>query len=240
MSVDAWAMLKVGAKDEALRHMTEAYLQKGTPSDIMRLGVAYLWAEDYRSAWEHFLRVNEQYPKHADDFYAMAGAAQWCLGKPCDGVNQWTEGLACQYTDWARVTLPLLLYFASVVKPSTFSLDHAKRLLTNRAKDDRIQKWPGPIAQFVLDQLDEDGLRRNCEGFNDRDTALRNWKADFYLAVVEHARGNVERYSQLLQKCTTMSDDEFATKRDTFLGKLWAPEFFLARHELSRIGVSPP
>jgi lipoprotein NlpI len=234
MSVDAWALLKAGAKDEALRHLKEGYLKEGTPTHIMRLGVAYLWTEDYLSAWKHFIEVNERYPKYADRFYAMAGAAQWCLEKPQEAVKAWREGLDCQYTDSARVSLPLILYFASVVKPDVFSADEANRLLTDRAKSNRIQKWPGPITQFLLDQIDEDSLRHKCEGFNEGDTTLRNWRADFYLALVERVRGNLQRYRDLLRRCTTLSDHEFDADRNTFLDKLWGPEFFLARHELGR------
>jgi hypothetical protein len=61
---------------------------------------------------------------------------------------------------------------------------------------------------------------------------IRHWEADFYLGILEHARGNRERAIELMRKTAITTDDDFDLfKRQRYLAIIWQSEFFIARHE---------
>src|SRR5262249_3215657 len=147
----------------------------------------------------------------------------------------WREGLACEFVDVAGgVTLPLLLYHASVLEPTVFPRDEAVQLLETRADDGRASIWPGPVAAYLLDWVHEADLRSECEGDDKSDTAIRNWMAEFYLATHDRARGDDSRFAELMQRTATTTDCDFDPKMPDFLTKQWHYELFLARHYVER------
>jgi lipoprotein NlpI len=228
-----WVLLRRGNAEEAILQIQDAYSRQPNPSNIMELGVAYLWLGNYQAAWEHFYDVLQTYPRSMSVFYGMCGAAKWCMDEPDKAVSQWRAGLNAQYADagGAGVRLPLLLYFGSVVNSSVFSRTEAEGLLAEKASDPRAQNWLGPLAGFVTGRIDENELQKRCTGGNEADTRSGLWLADFYAGVVEMGRGNVAGFKEAMRKIldTTVgqtSDEKF------FLSCLWQPEFFLARHEL--------
>ena len=204
----------------------------------MELGVAYLWVQDYQAAWEHFDSANQRYPKHADVFYGMAGAAKWCSNDPQESVRQSAAGLECQYADAAGgVRLPLLLFFASVVRPQVFDRTEAETLLAIlREGSLRARNSPGALAGLVLGGIDAGDFRDRCVGRNESDTLLRRWLTDFYVGVVEHERGSLGAFKEAMKKTATTVDDDFEVNKGHYLRKLWHPEFFIARHEAAGLG----
>jgi hypothetical protein len=226
-----WQLLQTGRDSEAICQLRNAYERKGT--HVMDLGVAYLWVRDCQAAWEHFNSLNVRRPKHISSYYGMAGAAKWCLDDPEASVREWHTGLKCAYADGAGgVQVPLLLFLASVVKPELFEREEAERLLAIRVENPLIRNWPGPLAEFVSGRIGVDALRSRCIGIDDDETFTRTWRGDFYISVLEYARGNVGQFQEVMQKIATTSPDDFdLTRRRRYLAKLWCPEFFIARHE---------
>src|SRR5690349_2826142 len=96
-----WNLIRRGDQELAIGKLREAYSHNPSPSRTMELGVAFLWVEDYRSAWEHFDFANRQQPKHSAAFYGMSGVAKWCLNERREAVSQWRAGLGCAYADAA-------------------------------------------------------------------------------------------------------------------------------------------
>lgn len=232
-----WQLLRHGENEEALRRMREAYAHDQGPSYVMDLGVAYLWLGRYDAAWEHFNGANRKEPKRYDVYYGMAGAAKWCLDERDVAIRQWQVGCDCEYADGAGgVGAPLHLFIASLLAPELFARSDAEKLLTVRADDPRVECWPGPIAEFILRRIDENGFRRKCAGVNERDTFMRHWLADFYLGVLELSRGNVQRFREAARKASLTSADDFDRTKKQYLGKLWHEEFFIARHEIQGHG----
>jgi hypothetical protein len=226
-------MLRSGRADEALRQLRDACDEKDSSSRIIELGVAHLWVENYIAAWEHFCAANERYPNKISAFYEFAGVAKWCLGEFLAAVDEWRMGLTCEFADSAGgARLPLLLFVASVLKPGVLARTDVEKLLTVRADDRRVRNWPGPVVQFVLGRIDETAFRAASVGRNEVDTLLRNWRADFYLGILEYVRGNTGRFRELMRKTANTTDDDFdLTKRQRYLRKLWHAEFFIARNE---------
>lgn len=231
---DPWALLQAGKIEEGLRPFAEAHARKPTPSHIMELGVAYLWAKRYEAAWEHFRMTNEAYPKSGSGFYGMAGAAKWCLGDPSEAVRQWSNGLKSRYADTngLGMHLPLLLFMASVLKPEYFARDAAVKLLREKAKDRRANEWPGPIARWVLGEINEGELRERCADDDKVETWDQHWLADFYQGVLWHGDGKHAKFKETMRKLADTTLPEWSDET-FFLARMWSEEFFIARHEAS-------
>jgi lipoprotein NlpI len=241
---DSWNVMRSGATEQALSQMQANFDEDPDSSSVMELGVARLWLKDYRAAWEHFSHFNDKHPKHASTTYGMAGVAQWCLGNPGEAVKQWQVGLRCDYADVGQFRIPLLLFFASELVPTHFSNNIALELLSARARQEGVQWWPLPLAEFILGRIDEDELRARCfeerfadEALRRHETIVHHWLTDFYVAVIEHARGHLDRYYEQMHKVGSTSWEDFDEQEDIFLSKLWHEEFFLARHEAERAAV---
>lgn len=115
-----WTLLRAGKAEQelGLRLVHQAYTDRPTPSRGMELGIALLWLRKYASAWEHFCSLIDADPQRCGDAdYGMAGVAKWCLGETEQSIVYWRAGLKAKYARTAGlgVTMPLLLFFASVV-----------------------------------------------------------------------------------------------------------------------------
>jgi tetratricopeptide (TPR) repeat protein len=232
MANDPWDLLRVGKNDEALVQMRDTYAKDRSASAAMELGVAYLWVGAYQEARQHFDGFIQAYPRHADIIYGMAGVARWCLKDRAGAAEMWHAGLRCKFADAAGgVGLPLLLFFASVAAPEILAMDHAEKLLSERMNDPRTRNWPGALARFVLGQIDEGRLRSECLDKNESETTMRHLQADFYVAVLQRARGNAALSAETMRHVAGLPWSEYDSSKRIFLAKLWQEEFFLARHE---------
>jgi len=250
MYVDSWKVMRQGDLEKALRQMRENFEEQwklsgqmpSCTSETMELGVASLWVHQYSKAWELLDKYNQRYPKHADCTYAMAGVAKWCLDERKGAVAQWQEGLDVDYGDTAGLNIKpsLLLFFASVLEPESFSKEQAKDLLVKKAADSRSVEWP--LVQFVLGELEESALREKSisdrwwkkDPRREEERLLHEWQADFWAGIIEFSRGNKSRYRELMGKVGNVTWDDFDNNSDFFLSKLWMPEFHLAKHECKK------
>jgi tetratricopeptide (TPR) repeat protein len=232
--------MRRGEVAEALRQMRESFDEEWTPeysmpsctSEALELGAAYLWLKDYESAREHLDKFNRQYPRHAHNTYDMAGVARWCIGKRDEAVDQWRRGLDVDYADSGYGIKPvLLLFFASIVQPGSYSTTNAKELLAKRLDDPRTERWPGPIAEFILGRIDVQSVREKAIDKNEAETAASNWEINFWQGVLEYSRGNEVGYGEAMRAAGRLSWESYDACQRLFLSKLWSPEFYLARHE---------
>jgi lipoprotein NlpI len=240
MAVGSWEMMQAGDTEGALRCMQDEFAKAWNPeysmpslSEVMELGVGYLWIDDFEAAFDHFNFVNQRYPRHAHCTYDMAGTAMWCMGNRIAAVDQWQRGLDVDYADLGYgFSPPLLLFFASIVEPNLFSRAEAETLLAKRLDDPRANRWPASLAEFVIGRIDFDALRQKGIDKNDENwTAFHHWLADFWRGVLELEHGNAVGYRELMRQTANVSWVEYDRDKRAFLGKLWCPECYLARHE---------
>ncbi|HVX14138.1 MAG TPA: hypothetical protein VHC22_23330 [Pirellulales bacterium] len=236
MQDNLWYQLRHGSREWALERMAAAYRQKPDAANIMQLGSALLLVEDYDAAWHHFQQAIQTYRWSMDSFHLGAGAADWCLVRREAAVAEWDRGLRCGYSDPARLNVPLVLYFASVLAPDLYPDVDARILLIKRADHAMAQYWPGPIAQYLLGRIDEAGLMSACVATSKWDFAHRHWVAGFYIGVREYAKGKVSKFAEAMQKASDLSDEDFDPKSGTLRAK-FRPELSLARFEAGRIAA---
>ena len=232
-SPDHWKLLRSSDESKVRRGLglvEKAHAQQPDPSHIMELGVAYLWVRHYGSAWEHFDLAIKEDRAGTDCYYGMAGASKWCVGEFDEAVRLWAAGTKAAFQDTAGlgITLPLLLFFASVKEPATFERQAAEKLLMGKTTDSRIRIWPGPIASWMLGQISEVEFRGRRDGEDEAGILDRRWLAEFYAGVLQHGEGKFCEFSKTMQKLGDTSQPEWSD--DTFfLARMWSEEFFLAR-----------
>ncbi len=235
-SQNPWELVRRGDAEQGLALMRENYARDPSPSYIMELGVGYLWTEKYQAVWEHFQHAIQTFPLSTARFFGMAGAAKWCIDEPEAAVRSWEAGLDVQFADGAGgVGNPLLLWVASIIRPSVFSRNVAVRILEKRVKDPRVKNWPGALAQFVLNLVDEKTLEERSIQGRDRNTPPDvKWRIAFYKRVLELERGELkpEEFQAQMRRMADTSGPEWSKELD-FLHLLWNEEFFIARHEAS-------
>lgn len=230
-SVNPWELLRAGNAEEGLREFEKAFAKERTASHIMELGVAYLWAERYLSASDHFDAAIRSHPRSLESFFGMAGIAKWCLDQHQDAVRQWQVGLSAEYTGPGRgIHLPLLLFAACTIDPSVQPDTESTRLLKDKLTEPQVRGWPVPIAEFILGQIDQVHLQSQYVGRDKNESLQRRWLSEFYIGIVESSRGNTASCRETMQQLVNMTGAEWSDET-FFLGRMWSEEFFFARHE---------
>jgi hypothetical protein len=232
---DPWHQLRAGEFKAGLKQLHTNYVEDPSASSIMELGVAYLWASEYETAWEFFWKSIAEYPESLSGFYGMAGTSRWCLGDVPKAVQLWSAGLDAQMADTngLGIHLPLLLWMTSILKPGCFSRGSAEKLLKVRVKDRRVITWPGPIAQWVLGEIGEAELIALTLDDDTVETHDKEWLTNFYQAVIHYGKSRCSKFLESIQKLTDTTRPEWADA-DFFLARMWSEEFFIARHEASK------
>jgi hypothetical protein len=233
-NVNPWRLLRAGTeaeKEKGLLLLQQSYANEPDPSHAMELGVALLWLRKYASAWEHFRSIiDADSERSGDNDYGMAGVAKWCLGESEAAIVYWRAGLGAKYarTSGLGVTMPMLLFFASVIKPEVFSVDVARELMLEKTKDSRIRNWPGPIIQFILGQIDEEELQNHCRGMDEQETREGQLLAEFYKNLVVYERGSASVFKESMRKLTDVNQPEWRDET-VLVSRIWNEEYFLAR-----------
>ena len=229
-----WTLLRGGTAEQqqGLQQLQRTHARARNGSTIMELGVAHLWLYQYQQAWEHFSETIKEFRMRGDAFYGMAGVAKWCLEEPSEAVSQWRAGLGANYAraSGLGIRMPLLLFFASVLRPEISDRAVAKELMLEKVKDPRITTWPGPIAQLVLGQISDGDLQDQCRGNSQQDTrGGQRWLAEFYRSLIGPEQWTLSVFKEFARQLTDTHQPEWRDE-DFLLSRIWNEEFFLARH----------
>jgi hypothetical protein len=232
--LNPWHLLRHGDAERGLSLVRDAYMRKRSSSNIMELGVAYLWTEDYSSADAHFRKAIQEFPRHASSFYGMAGVSRWCLGEFTAAVVDWRTGLQAHYADTSGlgIRLPLLLLVASILAPEVIARGVAEEILEDKVTDDRAGHWPGTVAKFVLGRAGPQESLALTSSTQEFDRKHREWVIQFYRHLLEFGRGELTpaQFSRAMRTATDTSRPEFSDQ-NYFLALMWSEEFFVARQQ---------
>jgi hypothetical protein len=229
-----WDLLRRGFLEQGITLMEQSFNETPTPSTLVTLGLGYLWIEKYEAASKHFQDWIDKYGVTMDAYFALIGAAQWCLDNYVSASESWKSGLRAQYIDMAGgIESPLLLWVASVLKSNDKLRKEAVKILGDKVRSPKVKHWPGPLAQFVLCQIDEESLNDRSAGPMNRNTPPRTkWQIAFYRHVLARERGSLSSYDfqEALERLVDTSLPEWSNEED-FLQLVRNPEFYIARHE---------
>jgi len=245
-----WNLLRYGNAASGLVLLQQRHRNDSGASEIVELGVAYLWLGKYQEAEQHFRHAIKAHRHSLDVFFGMAGTAKWCVDEHAAAVEYWHSGLKAQYADAGGlgVKIPLLLFVASVLNPQVFPGKKAEEILMKKIEDPRAERWPGSLTKFVLGRdsniesimgfkpwpitdLEEAERKRREEA----DKQSRKWEMQFYGHILEFYNGVLTRkqLSEFMRVATDTSQSEFSNEH-YFLNLMWSEEFFIARHETQK------
>lgn len=228
-----WTYLRRRDTEQGLTTLRERFRARPNLSNMMELGVAFLWVQDYSAAEKHFGDAITANSTAGDALYGMLGTARWCLGDRRTAVKSWEAGLDAPFAvGGLGLHLPLLLFVVSILSPGVYLKKEAEKLLLNRIDDPRSKYWPGPLAKFVLGLGDENTLDGLYTGVNDVDTRHRKWLTRFYHGILSLDAGSLDPtgLKMLMSVSSDTSQPEWSDE-DSFLSLLWSEEFYIARHE---------
>jgi hypothetical protein len=222
----------------------ELQAPRSYPSNYYSLGAVYMWSGDYRSALAHFdeqIRAALPLNAPADSTFGMAGAAAWCLGDEKLAIKYWRSGTTAKYAKYAvagaNTRTELLLYVASLLDPTTFSVESAQQLLIKKVSHWRVKNWPGPVAQYILGTASEQEVRQKAAG-REGDPAEPNsmsWQFDCYklLTTAVSAGKEMRALEGGLPNLVNVRGSEYLAGMKLFYF-IRLEEFYLARHWLSK------
>lgn len=232
MTTSSWDLLRNGRIDSAIAQMRRAVQKDQDSSSIMDLGIAYLWTRKYEDALKHFEWACDEYPHSVDSFYEMQGTASWCLGDPRNAVEAWRDGLECEFSDpGGPITLPLLIYSASILQPRVCTQANAIKDLERRVI--RSNAWPWPIVEFVAGKINERELMSAGKKDGGLEAQCNCNRAEFYVGIWDFEQGDVKACAAHMQNIADISRPEWSSET-FFFGVIWSAEFFIARHFLEK------
>ena len=113
----------------------------------------------------------------------FAGAARWLAGERAAAAERWIAALDAGHDGpTGAVKPPALLFYAGVRIPDDRYVLRGKRLLGKLWKPKLARVWPGPVAGFLLDEIEEPPFLE--DGYEDSDLEARRLSAAHFWAGV--------------------------------------------------------
>lgn len=145
--------------------------------------------------WPQAARTFEEAPDAAQSgtLLELAGAARWLAGEREAAVERWISALDAGYDGPAgRLKPPALLVYAGTRLGDDRYVLRGKRLLTKGWKPKVSRIWPGPVAGFLLGQVDEESLLQ--DGYDDPDLEARRLASAHFWAALTNPQKAREYY----------------------------------------------
>ena len=154
---------------------------------VCHVGVALLLAGDIEGARLHFSGLLAQAKSQCSLHYIYLGIVCWAGRDLRGSVLAWTESMNCGYTSRLGLDGPLLLYFAAVREPGSYSKQSALKLIEQRLGQLQGSGFDRSIGQFIVGQISRDELllrASNNQGrFAKQINALHKVDSSFYVAI---------------------------------------------------------
>ncbi|WP_035301892.1 hypothetical protein [Clostridium sp. DL-VIII] len=179
----------------------EEYAETKSESSLRYKAGALLHLKKYQDVLDNATELIKISNGRTDTEYIWAGIANWFLGNYADAVEILKKGLKTKYTDAAGgVEIPALLYYIAVRSNDKKLEKEAIALLKKRCKSKVSLNYPGFIAGYILDRIDDNELLNSYASFKELKRRIL-CKAYFYIAVRNLKNGDEEMFYENLKKC---------------------------------------
>ena len=242
---EPWKLLQRGDFTKALAIFQDRYSSTRGPGRKRGLGEALMWAGDYSASANHFRDAIAKDARHQgfnasnEEDFAFLGAAEWCSGDYDAAMKAWDAGIkAIGSISGSRTHCPLLLLFASILRPHLYRRERAEKILFKRLNGRYGKGWPASEARFAAGQIDEKALEASWPATPPLNVRLlgpeAEWKRDFYKVVRNLAAGTTT-LNDARQTWSSLSERSRYESGDVkdFYSIVSIPEFFIARHEFT-------
>ena len=159
-TISEWSLIERGEFEEACRVADQLYQQSGSEPILANKAIALLNLKKFDQVVQlGKLLIDITNGRREYDFI-IAGIANWLMDEKQEAIQYWQEAQSKpRYTDAAGgVEVPLLLYYAGVRLDNTALKADATRKLKKRIRNKQAMNWPGPLAAYVVGELDEHEL----------------------------------------------------------------------------------
>jgi lipoprotein NlpI len=225
--LNAWESIVQGDLELAYRSLTLGITRE--PQRAMfftNRGICLLAMHRLEDALHDFQQVSEL-RADSEAGFTMAGVTLWWLQRPREAVSFWRNALTAKYTDAAGgVVVPALLYFAALRLADTALASEARTWLRKRWKPQLLRTWPGPVAGYLLNKVDEETFLINQTFLQPILEARRLCQAHFWVAARHYEHNNSHTYIQYLHQAVR---DESSPEGQSVLLEA---EYWLAKAEL--------
>ncbi len=190
-------------------------------------GICSLALGETEAALKDFQRSGKAQPGVEEGNFVMLGVANWLAGGYRKAVEVWELALSSRWVDAAGgVEAPALLFFASKRRPGIFPVERSLALLRERWAPRLAKIWPGPIAGFLLGEMDLDTFLVRQTFANSILEEKRLCQAHFWVATSLLGQVGSEQYADHLRASTKPTQHNVA---------IFKPEYWLARAELESL-----
>jgi lipoprotein NlpI len=214
-----WNLIMENLFEDACIQADEEYRLTPTRfSPLRNKGLALMNLNRYEEVIQlcHLL-IEAEHGESSTDF-KYAGIAHWFLNQHKEAIELWRKSKNTKYQDAAGgVTPALLLLFASLKLQDTKLEKEAVSLLKKKAKSKLLVNWPGPLANYMLSEIDEENLLKQI---NEQPSlkARQTCQALFYIALNKLKSSDVPSYHDLLRRCVSQ-DPVSRLEQEYYLAK---------------------
>ncbi len=223
-----WRLIEQGQFELAYQMMTREMNENPDRVNrhIYNRGLCLLLMDRRPEALADFQTLQKIHPDVSGGYIA-SGIAFWSLNQKMNAVESWKRGIDARYTDAAGgVEVPALLFFAASRLGDSTLEKETRAILRKRWKrksvsfsSPSIKNWPGPIAGFLLEKLDEKAFLEEAKKKKDPVLEKRRLtQVHFWIGLSYYRQGNIDRYQYYLLKSLS--------------GHTLEPEYYLAKYEL--------
>ena len=150
--------LLIGNTQDTTRSIRDLFeLKPANPSIAIQVCSCYFWQGlwlEARECADMYLNKSIKHNRTSDVAYKLLGTSAWCAGDYSQAISDWREGLDVAYADMGGgITVPLHLYFASVLEPTLIDREEVIDILTGRLQAKPRDSWPNYLAKLLLNEL---------------------------------------------------------------------------------------
>jgi tetratricopeptide (TPR) repeat protein len=219
---NAWDLMKNGDYELAYAIMTKEMEKDpgGYIRNIVNRAYCLLQLDRPDDALIDFQKAIDLHP-NSSSCYIGFGISLWWMSRYPEAVDAWKKAQKATYADAAGgVEAPAFLLFAAMMI-SDFNLEKkALALLKMKWKTKRVEVWPGPIAGFLLDEIDENTFLGYGKVKNPILKERNLTKIHFWMGLSYYRQGNLQKYRKFLEKAVR--------------GHIIEPEYYMAKYELNK------
>lgn len=138
-----------------------------------------------------------------DNEVIYSGIGLWLLGEREKAIDKWKSGLDADYSDAAGgITIPSLLFFASIFMKSDSLMNEAKKRIEKIMKNKESQNFPGIIGLVLLGREDAVAVLEKEMALSGSDTMKNRKKCKilFYHLVILHRESKTDDFSKYLNE----------------------------------------
>jgi hypothetical protein len=221
--LDTWALIQNGYFVEACERADSEYKISGDIFFLRNKVYALFHLKKYEECitlTENLIAISKV---QTDVDFIFCGLANWLLDKKEEAVILWKKAEQSLYKDAVGgLDIQIFLLFASLKNNDSVLKKYAFNKIKKLLKSRRSVNWPGPVGQFLLDELNENNLLQHVSSI----PILRErhlCQGHFAIAVKRLEKADLEGYKKSLR-------DSISYGPPSYLEQM----YYLAKGELEK------